>query len=258
MVERTVIFNRVPCRRESRKILRIPTSKNRSWSFVYCWFVFSLLHQPREITEITWPVEAGRKNGKGHFGWSDGSMYEAHRAMAGWREVYVSYSGRLSEASKPWLHFQVLTFFGWCRRFSFFEIRLGCPQRCRASLLTMTSTAMASTNGCGPTYGRESPLSPILVRWIDSVCKSKISKDRVPLRLDVSFLLHPFRLWDPVIALEMGKSKQAIPIGQAVCPVRCNDNNFPIQAVWSAVIACGVIYSYSGCGSKFQNVFSAQ
>ena len=29
----------------------------------------------------------------------------------------------------------------------------------------------------------------------------------------------------------MGKLKQAIPIGKAVCLVRCNDNNFPVQYV---------------------------
>ena len=65
-------------------------------------------------------MEAGRKNGKGHFGWSDGSMYEAGGLglwlPTGWRGslgvwgMYIScidHNGRLLEAcSKPWLHFQ--------------------------------------------------------------------------------------------------------------------------------------------------------
>lgn len=69
----------------------------------------------------------------------------------------IDYNGRLAEAcSKPWLHFAGFPFLR--------SDSDGFSQRCRASLLTMTSTAMASTNGCGPTCACESPLSPILVR----------------------------------------------------------------------------------------------
>lgn len=89
--------------------------------------------------------------------WEFGSMGDVHKL---YRLQWSACRSLLQAlASFPRWHFLGVAIFPFLRSDSD-----GFSQRCRASLLTMTSTAMASTNGCGPTCACESPLSPILVR----------------------------------------------------------------------------------------------
>ena len=72
-------------------------------------FFFPLLRvNLRQKTQSPDPWEAGRKNGKGHFGWSDGSMYEACGLglPTGWRGSLGVWGMYISYISLSWSAFR--------------------------------------------------------------------------------------------------------------------------------------------------------